>query len=422
MKKYKYIFISVIIFIGGTFAATQLQLLKGNSEKIEETNQIPEEIIYSKEIEDVLNKFDSLYQAHIIESESVGGAVVISYKGQIAMTKCFGETKIGTNNPIDENTLFRLASVSKTITGVLAGKLAIERVINLDEKVIQFIPELQLKTEENTKNLTVKHLLSHTSGLIPHAYDGMVEDGVLLKKIINQLNEVEITAPPGFMYGYQNVMFSLFDIVVAEKTKKNFHKVLEEKVLKPFGMKNASTDFKSFRTSNNKAFPHAKTKSGFKSTRLNNRYYSTIPAAGINASISDMGNFLVAITQKEDTLFSKKEREIVFTPVVNSVLKRSYYRHWGKIKSKQYALGWRIVDYKGYQIAQHGGYISGYQSEIAICEQEEIGIAVLTNSPNSNFSMIVPGFLNLYFDHKNKLKMENIVSDTVSETNSVVEL
>jgi beta-lactamase class C len=133
-----------------------------------------------------------------------------------------------------------------------------------------------------------------------------------------------------------------------------------------------------------------------------------------------MGNFLIAITQKEDSLFSNAEREIVFTPQVNSILKRSYYRHWGKIKSKKYALGWRIVDYKGYQIAQHGGYISGYQSEIAICGEEEIGIAVLTNSPNSNFSKIVPGFLNLYFDHKNKLKMNNIVSDSVSETKPIV--
>ena len=181
-------------------------------------------------------------------------------------------------------------------------------------------------------------------------------------------------------------------------------------------MKDASSDFKSFRSSKNNAFPHQKTKNGFTSTRLNNRYYTTIPAAGINASISDMGQFLIAITQKVDTLFSKEAREIVFEPQVKSILKRSYYRNWGKIKSKQYAIGWRIIDYKDRKIAQHGGYVSGYQSEIAICEEEEIGIAILTNSPNSHFSEGVPTFLNLFFEYKNTLNQEKNVQEIALES------
>jgi beta-lactamase class C len=192
---------------------------------------------------------------------------------------------------------------------------------------------------------------------------------------------------------------------------------MNEMVFQPFGMKNASTDFESFQNNENKAYPHQKSEKGYTPIKLNNRYYVTAPAAGINASISDLGQFLIAISGKDDDLFPKKAREIVFTPQVESPLQRSYYRNWDKIDSKHYAIGWRIVNYKNHTIAQHGGYVLGYQSEIAVCEEEEVGIAVLTNSPNSYFSAEVPSFFNLFFDYKTKLKQENKTLEKLPESN-----
>lgn len=415
MNKFKYLLIPVIIIIA--VIALWFQSLIG---KPEATKNILEEILevnHSKEIQEVLSKFDSIYNAKIIESEAVGGALAITYKGQIAMLKCFGERKTGENNPVNENTIFRLASVSKSVTGVLAGILASENEINLDDKVVDYLPGFRLKLPESTNSITVRNLLNHTSGLVAHAYDIMVEDHVPLDQIIPRLNEVEIVTPPGLTYAYQNVMFSLFDPIVAAKTHKSFQQNLNEKVFKPFGMKDASLDFESFKNNENKAFPHQKTDNGFTAMQLNDRYYITAPAAGVNASISDLAQFLIAISKKDDDLFSNEARKIVFAPQVDTPLKRSYYTHWDKIDSKQYGIGWRIIKYKDHTIANHGGYVAGYQSEIAVCEDEEIGIAVLTNSPNSNFSMLVPSFFNLYFDFKDKQKTENITleNETVSK-------
>ena len=406
MKKFKYFLILFIIIIA--VIAIRFQSLIG---KPEATKNILEEILKvdrSKEIKEVLAKFDSIYSANINESGAIGGAVAITYKGQIAMIKCFGVQKAGNTSPIDENTIFRLASVSKAVTGVLAGILASENEINLDDKVVDYLPRFKLRLPESTNNLKIRNLLSHTSGLVAHAYDIMVEDQVPLDQIIPRLNEVEIVTPPGLTYAYQNVMFSLFDTIVAAKTHKSFQQNLSEKVFKPFGMKNASVDFESFKNNVNKAFPHQKTESGFAAMKLNDRYYLTTPAAGINASISDLANFLIAVSEKNGELFSKEAREIVFHPEIETPLKRTYYKNWDKIDSKQYGIGWRIVKYKDHTIVNHGGYVSGYQSEIALCEEDEIGIAVLTNSPNSYFSMTVPTFFNLFFEFKNKQKRENI--------------
>lgn len=410
MSKQKYILL--IIFLIVAVAA-----LVGGYTFIQDKpvmEQIIEQVIpvdHSKEIKDVLTQFDDLYNAANDSSEAVGGAVVITYKGQIAFMKCFGVKVAGGNDPVDENTLFRLASVSKTVAGVLAGILVNEKTLMLDEKVTDLIPGFRLKNEENTKNLTIRHLLSHSSGLEPHAFDMMVEDLVPLDQIIVRLNEAEITAPPGKVYGYQNVIFSLFDPVIQAKMKKTYQQVMKEKVFEPFGMKNASLDFESFEKSTNKAFPHQQTEKSYKVLKLNNRYYSTAPAAGVNASISDMGQFLLAISGDNNDLFPAEARQITFTPQIESPLKRSYYRNWGALGTKHYALGWRIVKFKNHTIAQHSGFVSGYQAEIAVCPDYETAIAVLTNSPNNMFSTSIPAYLSLLIDHKQK--QEQQAADTI---------
>ncbi|MCK5730178.1 MAG: beta-lactamase family protein, partial [Draconibacterium sp.] len=276
-----------------------------------------------------------------------------------------------------------------------------------DEKVVNYLPEFKLKNSESTNNISVRHLLSHTSGLIPHAYDLMVEDHVPLEKIMSRLSEVDIAAPPGELYGYQNVVYSIYDPIASKQTNKSFNSLLNEKIFIPFGMSDASTGYDAFKSDDNKAYPHYNQGGNkYSVMRLNDRYYNTIPAAGINASISDLGQFLITLTNEDSKNFSNNARETVFTPQVNSLLKRTYFRSWDKVQSKQYSIGWRIVGYKGRKIAYHGGYVSGYKAEIALCNEEDIGIAILTNSPNNSSAKTIPTFLNMLFEYKDALTME----------------
>lgn len=406
-RKRIYYILIVIAFVALAFKLQSFVADPIVEKKIEEEIKEPE---YNPvvEIEQTINQFDSILSVNIKKSGTVGAAAVITYKGKVAFLKCFGVRKAGENNLVNENTIFRLASVSKTITGTLAGILDDENIIDLDDHVVDYLPDFKLKNQESTNELKIRHLLSHTSGLIPHAYDLMVEDHVPLNKIIERLDEVDITAPPGQLYGYQNVVYSIYDPIIKVKTHKSFDEVIKQKVFIPFGMNDASTGYEAFKNSDNKAYPHYnRGNNRFSPMRLNDRYYNTTPAAGINASIADLGQFLLNLTDKDSKVLSTKARETIFTPQVNSPLKRTYFRSWGRgIQSKQYSIGWRIVDYKGHKVAYHGGYVLGYKSEIALCEEEEIGIALLCNSPNSDTAKNIPSFLNLLFKEKEKLAMK----------------
>ncbi|WP_346854681.1 serine hydrolase domain-containing protein [uncultured Draconibacterium sp.] len=409
MMKKKYYFIVVIVALA-VFAFTLKSFVRTPIEK-EQVEVVKEEPEYNPavEIQTTLSQFDSILDVNLKQSGTVGAAAVVTYKGKIALIKCYGVRKAGEKNAVDQNTVFRLASVSKSITGVLAGILDDEHVIDLDDKVTKYLPDFELKTPESTRQLTVRHLLSHTSGLVPHTYDLMVEDHVPLDKIMDRLDEVDITAPPGQLYGYQNVLYSIYDPITESKTHKSFNAVIKEKVFTPFGMTNASTGFEAFKNNENKAYPHYnRGHNHYSPMRLNDRYYNTTPAAGINASISDLGQLLMALTDENSKVISADARETIFTPQVKSPLKRTYFRSWGRgIQSKQYSIGWRIVDYKGRKVAYHGGYVLGYKAEIALCEEEEIGIALLTNSPNSSSAQNIPAFLNMLFQEKDKLALEN---------------
>jgi len=359
-------------------------------------SSIPEPI----DIENILLEYDSLISAEIKASNTVGAAVAIIYNNQVVLQKCFGLRKARTKDSIDENTIFRLASVSKPICGVLAGLLADENVICLDDKVTDYIPGLHFKSQSITNELRIRNLLSHTSGLVAHACDDLVEQKISLCHIMSQLPMANTTSNPGELYSYQNVMFSLYDSIVAYKTGKNYSDILKEKLFIPFGMNDASTGFDGFKNQENKALPHA----GVTPIKMNDRYYNTSPAAGVNASISDMKNFLLTLLSDTSKINSRVE-EVIFTPQIQTNLNRGYFSHWQPVDSKEYGIGWRIVGYKGRKVAYHGGYVKGYRAEIALCKEENFGIVYLSNSPSLVAARSVPEFINRLFEFKDKQKL-----------------
>lgn len=353
-------------------------------------------------LDTLLVKYDSILTVKADSTGLVGGAVVITHDGRVVYRRCFGVKEAGSSDSVGIHTLFRLASVSKTMTGVLAGILADSGLIGLDDKVISFLPDLRLKDTLHTNNVTVRHVLSHTTGLAPHAYDNLVEEHVPMRVLIDSLFRVNIAAPPGTFYAYQNVVFSLYDTIAALRTGKNFPSLLQDYLFDPFGMKDASAGLAPFVNNPDRAMPHARRNGGYSPLPINDRYYNTLPAAGINASIDDMGHFLIALTGGDSSLISSRTLDEVFAPQVRTILKWTYLRRWDKVEAKQYAIGWRLIGYRERQVAYHGGYVKGYQSEIAVCRHDSIGIAWLSNSPGAVGPEVVPLFLDMYFDEVKK--------------------
>ena len=158
---------------------------------------------------EVIYQFERFVEDTMQKGQLPGLAVAIVKDSRIIYLNGFGVKEIGRSDPVDIHTIFRLASVSKGFAGVLTGILVDQGKLNWNDCVYQYVPNFSLKDSRNTKNLTIRHLLNHTSGLPQHTFTDLVEENMPFAEIVSKLNSVPVIAPVGKIYSYQNVVYSL---------------------------------------------------------------------------------------------------------------------------------------------------------------------------------------------------------------------
>jgi beta-lactamase class C len=390
-----------VIFLLGIIVVS-LFISQGSSHDLHQAVDLPAGSVTFPDDESpfdlALDQFDDFLRKNLDSTETVGAAATVLHKGEIVYTLTYGVRRAGTTDSVDLNTVFRLASVSKGFAGLLACKLHFNGKLDLNERVITYLPDFELKDSVNTHDLAIRHLMSHTSGLVPHAFDNLAEAGQGICEILPRLEEVDIAGPPGMYYGYQNVLFSLLDTIARVSLDSDYPTLLKEQIFQPLGMDNASAGYRDLIWNSNVAFPHIKRGGEFYPLPLHTGYYNLLPAAGVNASIADMGKWLGALLGSSPLIIDPYVTRMISTPEINTPLKRAYTRQWDHIEGRYYSFGWRIFDYKGCRIIYHGGYVRGYRAELAFCPELETGIAFLQNSPNGVASRCVPTFFNLLLD------------------------
>lgn len=337
-----------------------------------------------------------------MEGEGVPGAAVAIVKDSTVMLlEGFGVKKAGTTDSIDTHTVFRLASLSKGFASVLAATYVEDGCLNWDDKVKGFVPYLKLRDAKHTDNMTIRHVLSHTTGLPRHTYSNLLNQGVYYDEIFNKLREVRTTHPLGTYYNYQNVVYSLIGDVVYAATDKSYARLLNERIFEPADMTDASATFEAILETPNVAFPHNLQRGGtYEVTDILRNYYEVIPAAGVNASISDMATWLQVLMGNRPDVISQEALTQIFTPQIEVNLKEM--RDWQGLRKAWYGLGWRILDFDNKMLIYHGGFVNGYRTEIAFDPRDKVGIVVLSNSVSHFIGDSVEKFFDMYEEEMGK--------------------
>jgi beta-lactamase class C len=346
-------------------------------------------------VERALKEFEGFIKTAIANRQAPGAAVAIVRDTNIIFLKGYGLRDIRRPDSIDTRTVFRLGSVSKSVTATLVATLVNEGVLHWDDPVIKYLPEFKLKTAEATEKLTLRHLLSHTIGLPYHAYTIMIEDHAPFDTLVDHLKDLDLVGKPGQVYSYQNVGFSLIGSVIEKATGKKLEEVFIERLFLPLGMKDASASFEKIMTRRNVAMPHFITRP----TAISSTYYSVAPAGGLNASIQDMGVWLKALMGNRPGVLPQKELNEIFEPQVQAIARNHYFWQWKRIRKSYYGLGWRVIMFNNDTIEYHGGYVNNYRCEVALNRKKKISIAMLVNSPGMLADQGIPKFFKIYDRH-----------------------
>ena len=181
-----------------------------------------------------------------IASGAIVGAGVSIVKGDsIVISDGFGKRNINVDAGVDGQTIFRLGSLSKGFTGILAADLKNEGKIDWEDKVSDYIPEFQLGDQSNTEKITLANILSHTSGAPYHSFTNLVEAGLPLTDIAKRFKEVDPISNPGSIYSYQNALFALSGEMIHKATGQEITTSLDDRFFKPLEMCSTTMDYET---------------------------------------------------------------------------------------------------------------------------------------------------------------------------------
>jgi beta-lactamase class C len=338
-----------------------------------------------------VRSFEAMAQQLVAGGRIPGLAVAIVQDGRVLSARGYGVTDARNGEPVDAHTVFRLASLSKTFAGTVTGMLVNDGVLRWDSKLTDYVPDFQLSMPGAAQQVTVTDLLSHRVGLTRNAYDRDIEANADFHSLTMKMANAPMTCAPGQCYAYQNVAFSLVGDVVFAATGHFYSEEVARRIFKPLGMHDASFGLEGIEASARWAKPHVRGGGGWVPLRPKPTYYRVAPAAGVNASISDMAQWLIAQTGHRPDVLPAPLLATLHSPVVStpSELRGAAWRRT-RLTSAGYALGWRVFNYAGHEVVFHGGAVQGYRGAMALLPGSDLGIAILWNSESGLPSGLLP--------------------------------
>lgn len=341
-----------------------------------------------------VTEFETL-AGNLVAGQKVPGlAMAIVQGGRVLSARGYGITDVHQPETVDAHTVFRLASLSKSFAATAAGMLVADGKLRWDSRVVDYYPTLQLSDPRAALQLTVAEVLSHRVGVTRNAFDHDLERNAEYPALVQKLAYTPMKCAPGDCYAYQNIAYSLIGDVVQGASGEAFDQWVARRLFKPLGMQDASYGLEGILASPRWAKPHVRAGRGWSAITPRPAYYRVAPAAGVNASISDMAQWLLAQNGYRPDVLSGSLLATLHAPLIDTPgeTRGSQWRR-DRLNSAGYGLGWRVYDYAGHRVVFHGGVVQGYRGVIALMPERDLGVAILWNANSSAPSGLLPTIL-----------------------------
>lgn len=318
-----------------------------------------------------------------------GIAVAIVKDGKVIMAKGYGVKSILTNEKVDANTLYGIASNSKAFTSAALAILIDEGKLKWDDKVITYLPNFKMYNDYVTNEFTIRDLLTHRSGLglgagdlmfFPDGSDFTVDD------VIHNLQYLKPVSGFRTKFDYDNLLYMVAGEIVHKVSGMSWCDFVENRIMKPLEMNNSAASFVRLKDTSNVIVPHVPI-NGKLRVITRSKGQAMDAAGGIYSNVNDMSKWMImqlnngkyGIENKQ--LFSEKEHNEMWTPqtIMPVTTKPPYNTHFAS-----YGLGWFLSDVKGYKQVRHSGGLEGIVTLVTLIPEINLGIIVLTNQQSGD--------------------------------------
>lgn len=334
---------------------------------------------------DDLEEIESLILSEMQRWDVPGLAIAIVVDGEPVLTKGFGVKNIRSNEKVDEQTQFGIASNTKAFNGALLGVLVDEEILHWDDQIIKYIPTFRVCDIQRSYELTIRDLLCHRSG-VESANNMWWKSTFPRDEMLQRIAHLDIKQSLRSGYLYNNLMYLLSGMTAEYATGKSWNTLVEEKLLTPLRMNHTTTSINGIIPGGNFATPHARND---EYRTVPTIWYNTdhiAPAAAINSSAVDMAKWIQFWCNNgsigNTKILSEKQWREITSP--QNILSTNYMNSIGReINFMAYGLGFRIYEYEGLKFVEHSGHVVTFRSFICMVPEKKFGVSVLTNADTS---------------------------------------
>ena len=316
-----------------------------------------------------------------------GLAIAIVKDSKVVLQKGYGVTNITTNQKVDANTLFFIASNTKLFTGTALANLAYQKKINLNDKISKYYPSYKLYDKNSSDLVTIKDMLTHRIGTKTFQGDFTFWNTSLTRaQIMQRMQYLKPTAGFRDAYGYCNSCFMTAGEIIPKATNASWEDYITQTLLQPLQMTASHALSNNIATRvTNIATPYTTSFTNTLQPVPYDAWDNLAPAASIVSNVADMAHWLQF--QLDSGKYNGKQ--IVPWPVLQATRdmqistgsrKSTFY----PIQFRGYGLGVFMTDYAGKQLYWHTGGAAGMVSNVCFVPEANLGIVILTNNDNQN--------------------------------------
>jgi CubicO group peptidase (beta-lactamase class C family) len=355
--------------------------------------------------------FDAYARAALRVFQTPGAAVAVVKNGRVVLTRGYGVRRLGEAAPVDAHTLFQIASNTKAFTAAALAMLVDDRRLAWDDPVTRHLPWFQLADPYVTRELTVRDLLTHRSGLGLGAGDLVwYHSDYPRDTILHRIRYAKVASSFRSEFAYDNVLYVAAGEVIPAITGQTWEEFVRRRIFGPLGMREARLTARNVAPGDNFVAAHALVE-GRLAVVPRDTFDAVNAAGGIVANVSDLARWMLVQLDSGRVggavagstrgggrrLWSADRTGEMWSgqtiqPVDDLSPSLAAYRP----NFLLYGLGWDLRDYRGHKLVTHTGGLDGMTSRTLLVPEARLGIVVLTNGESPLSSALAWRLLDHY--------------------------
>ena len=334
-------------------------------------------------VENAVSKLDEL-AADLMEKSGVPGmAVAVVHKGKAIYAKGFGVRDVRAAEPVDPDTVFQLASLSKPVSATVVARQVSEQAIGWDTPVVSKLPWFALSDPTVTRMVTVGDLFSHRSGLPDHAGDQLEDIGYDRRAVLERLRLLPLD-PFRISYAYTNFGLTAAAEAVAAAAGKPWDQLGQETLFAPLGMSSTSYRFADYESRANRAVGHIRIGEGEYRPEYVRDADQQAPAGGVSSSVNDMTRWMAMVLGEGSHRGQRVIDAAALLPATTPQVVSSRATE-PAMRSGFYGYGFNVGTTSGarMELSHSGAFALGAGTNVLLLPSAKVGIVALTNGTMS---------------------------------------